>query len=97
MQKRISHFPDVHMIKNSLTHDLLLITKFYGKTISVDNLKAINPKKFNRSSHVKRSLLKLHLDNLIHLNVDNTWKITSKGIAFIYDFAAVNPSAQKVE
>jgi hypothetical protein len=74
-----------------------MISKFYGKTISVDDIRAINPKKFIRSSSVKRSLLKLHLDNLIHLNVDNTWKITSKGIAFIYDFAAVNPSTQQVE
>jgi len=97
MQGAISHFPDVHMIKDSLTHDLLLITKFYSKTIGFDDLKAINPKKFNRSSHVKRSLLKLHLDNLIDLNVDNTWKITSKGIAFIYDFVAVNPSTKKDE
>lgn len=97
MQKVISHFPDVHMIKDSLTHDLLLITKFYSVTITINDLKAINPKKFNHFSHVKRSLLKLHLNNLIHLNADNTWKITSKGIAFIYDFAAVNPSTKKNE
>lgn len=97
MQKVISRFPDVYMIKDSLTHDLLLITKFYGVTISINDLKAINPKKFNHFSHVKRSLLKLHLNNLIDLNADNTWKITSKGIAFIYDFAAVNPSIKKDE
>jgi hypothetical protein len=97
MQKVISRFPDVYMIKDSLTHDLLLITKFYGVTISINDLKAINAKKFNHFSHVKRSLLKLHLNNLIDLNADNTWKITSKGIAFIYDFAAVNPSTKKNE
>jgi len=94
MQRENSQFPDVHMNKNSLTHHLLMITKFYNKTINIDDLKAINPKKFNRFSHVRRSLLKLHLDNLIHLNMDNTWTITPKGIAFIYDFAAVNPHAQ---
>jgi hypothetical protein len=97
MQKVVSRFPDVHMIKDSLTHDLLLISKFYGKTIGILDVKAINQKKFNHFSHVKRSLLKLHLNNLIDLNVDNTWKITSKGIAFIYDFAAVNPSTKQDE
>jgi hypothetical protein len=85
MQRQNSQFPDVHMVKFSLTHN---------KTISIDDLKVINPKKFNRFSHVQRSLLKLHLDNLIHLNADNTWRITPKGIAFIYDFAAVNPLTQ---
>jgi hypothetical protein len=92
MQIAKSQFPEINMVKNSLTHDILLITKFYDQIIGIEDLKIINNKRFNHFSHVKRSLFKLSLDNLIILNNDNTWRITSKGIAFVYDFANCNPA-----
>lgn len=95
MQIVKSQFPEINMVKNSLTHDILLISKFYDRLIDIKDLKEINNKKFNHFSHVKRSLFKLSLDNLIILNNDNTWRITSKGVAFVYDFAKCNPAKQE--
>lgn len=78
------------MIKNSLTHNILMITKFYGKKINISDLQVIHPTAYNNKNKVSRSILKLSLDNLITVCENDSWIITNKGIAYLYDFAATH-------
>lgn len=79
------------MKKNSLTHDILMISKVYDKKISIEHLKEINQNKFNDATKISRSLIYLNLHNLILLNEDDTWIITPFGKTFLYEVVQRNP------
>lgn len=80
----------IKMKKNSLTHDILMISKVYNKLISLKDLYEINNTKFTDSSKVRRSLLYLNLHNLISLNDNDTWIITPFGKSFLYQVVERN-------
>jgi|APGre2960657373_1045057.scaffolds.fasta_scaffold56814_4 hypothetical protein len=97
MRKLVSSFSDVRIVKDSLTHNILLISKFYNKIISISDLQTINPHSFTHKNKVNRSLLKLSLDNLIVLYDNNTWIITKKGINYLYDFTSVHKTTNFID
>lgn len=74
----------IRVIKDSLTHDILMISKVLNKLISIKDLKEINSAEFSDASKVRRSLQYLSLHNLILLNDDETWIITPLGINCLY-------------
>lgn len=78
------------MVKNSMTHNILMITKFYDNLVSFADLDTIHPKKYKDRNKVRRSLLSLHLHSYIHLNDNDTWIITPNGKSFLYQFAEKN-------
>lgn len=80
------------MVKNSMTHNILMITKFYDNLVSFADLDTIHPKKYKDRNKVRRSLLSLHLHSYIHLNDNDTWIITPNGKNFLYEFAERNKS-----
>jgi len=85
-----SNFSHIKMVKNSLTHNILMLTKFYARKINIEDLRVINPNSYANKNKVSRSILKLKLDNLIITYDDDSWAITNKGIAYLYDFAATH-------
>lgn len=84
-------FSSIRMKRNSLVHNILMISKVYNKIISVEDLDAINPKKFKERYRVRHALLRLSLDNLINLFEDETWTITDDGVRYLYYFVTKNP------
>lgn len=70
--------------KNSLTHDILMVSKVFNKLISIENLREINFEYYSDITSIKKSLLYLDLHNLILLNTDDTWIITPLGIQYLY-------------
>lgn len=78
----------IKIIKDSLTHDLLMVSKVYNSIITYSDLHEINKKKYYDKSKVDRSLLYLSLHGLVHLQSDTHWIITPKGISFLYHFAS---------
>lgn len=69
-------------------HKILLISKFYGKKISFEELNFINPLKFKKKYSINRDLLRLVTNNLIKANSDMTeWQITTNGIITLYETA----------
>lgn len=77
------------MQKNSMTHQILLATKFYNKYITLSDLKELNPN-YPRMSAVSRSLKRLEHFKLIHMRDSNTWIITDLGKRFLVAFAEAN-------
>lgn len=77
------------MIKNSLTHKILLATKFYNTTITIKDLQELNPS-HNRLSDIMRSLKRLSDAGYVILNNNNSWIITPSGKKFLYDFIETN-------
>lgn len=80
---------DFHMQKNSMTHQILLATKFYNKYITLADLKELNPN-YPRMSSIARSLKRLENFKLIHMKDENTWIITELGRRFLVAFADLN-------
>lgn len=87
MTKYISLFPHIKIMKNSMTHNILEFSKFYSKRISLVELHYMNPTRYSSQRIINRPLFRLQSHGLIDLYDDNTWEITSKGIAFMYDIA----------
>jgi len=79
-----SQFERVNIRRDSLTHNILMITKVYDKLIGFDSLKEINPQRYSNTSKVSRSLLTLSLHGLIHLFDDDTWIITDSGKKYLH-------------
>ena len=79
---------DIRMVRNSLTHDILMITKFYNSSVTYSHLHEINNKKYRDKSKVDRSLLYLSLHGLVCRNSDTHWIVTPKGVSFLYHFAS---------
>lgn len=77
------------MQKNSMTHQILLATKFYNKYITHADLKELNPG-YPCMSDVARSLKRLEKFKLIHMKDANTWIITDLGKRFLVAFAEAN-------
>jgi hypothetical protein len=75
------------MVKNSMTHNILMITKFYDNLVTFADLDTIHPKKYKDRNKVRRSLLSLQLHNFILLNDNENWIITPNGKNFLYEFA----------
>jgi hypothetical protein len=75
------------MVKNSMTHNILMITKFYDNLVTFADLDTIHPKKYKDRNKVRRSLLSLQLHNFILLNDNESWIITPNGKNFLYEFA----------
>jgi len=75
------------MVKNSMTHNILMITKFYDNLVTFADLDTIHPKKYKDRNKVRRSLLSLQLHNFILLNHNESWIITPNGKNFLYEFA----------
>lgn len=74
------------IVYNSLTHTILELTKFYRKTITINDLKSINPVMFGRTTKVERSLALLLSRNLVSGTTDS-WAITPSGIDTLYAMA----------
>ena len=87
MTRYVSQFPDVKIVKNSMTHNILEFSKFYAKRIGLEELQYMNPTRYTSQRIINRPIFRLQSHGLIDLHDDNTWEITSKGIAFIYDIA----------
>ena len=85
------------MVKNSMTHNILMITKFYDNLITFADLDTIHPRKYKDRNKVRRSLLSLHLNSLILLNDNETWIITPNGKNFLYEFAQRNKSKTPID
>ena len=66
-----------------------------SKKITVEDLNIIHPNAYKNKSKLSRSLLKLSLDNLIILYDDDSWIITNKGLAYLYDFAATHKNTNQ--
>ena len=75
------------MVKNSMTHNILMITKFYDNLVTFADLDTIHPKKYKDRNKVRRSLLSLQLHNFILLNDNESWIITPNGKNFLYEFS----------
>lgn len=75
------------MVKNSMTHNILMITKFYDNLVTFADLDTIHTKKYKDRNKVRRSLLSLQLHNFILLNDNESWIITPNGKNFLYEFA----------
>ena len=86
------NFDDIRTKKNSLTHNILMITKFYNKIITYSNLQEINSKDFRNTNKIDRSILFLSLNGLVHVTSPSHWIVTPKGVSFLYYFASKNPS-----
>ncbi len=69
-----------------------MITKFYNKTININDCRVINPDEFRHTHKLKRSLLYLSLHHLIQLNDNDSWIITPRGIQCLYDIVKKYPS-----
>jgi len=69
---------------NTLDHDILIFSKVFNSSISIENLKEINPKLFEDLSLVKQSLDTLHSLDLITFDDDDHWTITSFGVHYLY-------------
>ena len=87
MTKYISNFPDVKLVPNSMSHSILQFSKFYARRIGFSELHYMNPSKYTSQTIIDRPLYRLQSHGLITLYDDDTWEITSKGIAFVYDIA----------
>jgi hypothetical protein len=81
----------IKMKKNSLTHDILMISKVLSKRMTIDDLHNIHESKYKNLTKVNRSLLYLNFHNLIYLYDDNSWIITPLGKLFLYDIVQRNP------
>lgn len=70
------------------THIILIISKFYGTEIGVEELRYINTTRFVRFNS-KRELFRLELLGYITFTDEKKtkWKITNAGVAFLYNFA----------
>ena len=72
----------------SPSHLILLFSKFYGNEISFKDVLELNNVKFRWFSDIRRELFRLELAGFIIMNEDKTrWKITNKGIKYLYDLA----------
>lgn len=87
MTQHVTQFPGIRIIKNSMTHDILEFSKFYAKPIGLSELHYMNPKRYTSQRVINRPILRLRSHGLIEVFNDDTWEITSKGIAFVYDIA----------
>lgn len=81
----------IRIKKNSLTHDILMISKVHSSKIDISHLKVINDSKFKDANKINRSLMYLNLHNLISLYDDNTWIITPLGKMYLYEIVQRNP------
>lgn len=90
MKESLKNLKTNHIRWNGATHLILLITKFYGKDIGIQELREINPVKLKRPlSDFRRELLRLELLGFIKfINKDKTrWTITNSGFEFVYTLA----------
>ena len=78
-----------HLKYGSIGHNILLITRFYEYEISFTELNTINPTRFKRPSDTKRDILRLVVNGFIIQNGDS-WKITNKGVSYLYELASQN-------
>lgn len=77
-------FESINVRRDSLTHDILMVSKVYNKLIGFSDLKEIHPKRYNNINKVCRSLLTLSLHGLIHLFDDDTWIVTDSGKRYLH-------------
>ena len=77
---------------NSVSHNILLLSKFYNKSIQYSDCKIIMPK-INLNKDFSRCLLRLAVNGLIQFTNDHQtqWIITPKGIALVYDMPKKKP------
>ena len=92
MTQYITKYPQIKIKKNSTTYCILEFSKFYAKKIKFIDLQQMNPSKYKSEKSIQRSILSLKLHNLIECYDDNSWEITSKGIAVFYDIANRKPN-----
>jgi hypothetical protein len=92
MTNYVTKYPQIRIRYNSITYSILEFSKFYAKKINLDDLKRMNPSKYKSEKSIQRSILSLKLHNLIECYDDNSWEITSKGIAVFYDIANRKPN-----
>lgn len=66
--------------RNSVSHKILMITKFYRKPCSLEDMSVINPV-FSKpgKNRIHRYLLKLEMAGLIYRHSSTQWMITPKG------------------
>jgi len=88
----ITKYPQIKIKKNSTTYCILEFSKFYARKIKFIDLQQMNPSKYKSEKSIQRSILSLKLHNLIECYDDNSWEITSKGIAVFYDIANRKPN-----
>jgi len=71
--------------RNSLSHKILLIAKFYRKPVTIKDMAIINPI-FNKpgKNNVNRYLLNLELSGFLYRVTDTMWMITPKGESLLY-------------
>ena len=87
MTNYVTRYPKIRIRYNSITYNILEFSKFYAKKIDLADLQRMNPSKYKTEKSIQRSILSLKLHNLIECYDDNSWQITSKGIAVFYDIA----------
>lgn len=77
---------------DSITHKVLMLSKFYNKPISYKDCKYIFPS-IGKPSDVHRSVLRLSLSGLIQIVDESTpvWIITPAGISLVYEMPSKRP------
>jgi hypothetical protein len=92
MKQYVTRYPQIKIKKNSTTYSILEFSKFYARKIKFIDLQHMNPSKYKTERSIQRSILSLKLHNLIECYDDNSWEITSKGIAVFYDISNRTPN-----
>ena len=92
MTNYVTRYPKIRIRYNSITYNILEFSKFYAKKIDLADLQRMNPSKYKTEKSIQRSILTLRLHELIHYYDDDSWEITSKGIAVLYDITNRKPN-----
>ena len=92
MKQYVTKYPKIRIKNNSTTHSILEFSKFYARKIKFIDLQHMNPSRYKTEKSIQRSILTLRLHELIHYYDDDSWEITSKGIAVLYDITNRKPN-----
>lgn len=92
MKQYVTRYPKIRIKNNSTTHSILEFSKFYARKIKFIDLQYMNPSKYKTEKSIQRSILSLKLHGLIDCYDDDSWEITSKGIAVLYDITNRKPN-----
>jgi hypothetical protein len=82
----------------SICHKILLLSKFYGREVTFQDLKDLNPKNFKYFGDIKRDMLRLELASyIVYSDKSKTkWRITNVGVAYLYEMAKIKRLQQPI-